>query len=62
MRARIFFTVFIMLPGIIGVIPSCTSSMKVHSKYHNENNIPPGQMKKITGSKSASEFAPGHRK
>ncbi len=62
MKARIFFVVSIMLSCIIGIFPSCTSSMKVHSKYHNENNIPPGQMKKITGNKSASEFAPGHRK
>ncbi|PXV62065.1 hypothetical protein CLV62_12218 [Dysgonomonas alginatilytica] len=28
----------------------------------NKNGIPPGQMKKITGSKSAKEYAPGHNK
>ncbi|MDD4292860.1 MAG: hypothetical protein PHI95_02950 [Bacteroidales bacterium] len=29
---------------------------------HRNANVPPGQMKKITGSKSAKQYAPGQQK
>lgn len=35
-------------------------SVKIKSKPHKE--MPPGQMKKMTGSKSARNYAPGHNK
>lgn len=39
---------------------SCVTYVK--SKPHHHKEIPPGQMKKITGSKSARDYAPGHNK
>ena len=39
-----------------------TSCVSVKVKPHKEKTIPPGQMKKITGSKSAKYHAPGHNK
>lgn len=41
---------------------STTSCVSVRVKPHKEKTIPPGQMKKITGSKSAKYYAPGHNK
>lgn len=41
---------------------SVTSCVSVKVKPHKEKTIPPGQMKKITGSKSAKYYAPGHNK
>ena len=40
---------------------SCVS-VKVKPKYHKEKSIPPGQAKKMMGSKSAKHYAPGHNK
>jgi hypothetical protein len=37
----------------------CKTTVHVHSK---PTSIPPGQMKKMTGSKSAKAFAPGQQK
>lgn len=42
-------------------MPSCVT-VKVKSKPHHEKSIPPGQAKKIVGSKSAKHFAPGQNK
>lgn len=52
----ILFTVFLCLGTT-----SCMS-VRVKSKPHKEKTIPPGQAKKITGSKSAKHYAPGHNK
>lgn len=38
------------------------SSCAVQVKSNANHDIPPGQMKKITGSKSAKPFAPGQNK
>ncbi|WP_185155709.1 hypothetical protein [Dysgonomonas sp. 521] len=50
-------TVFLLLSLIL--IMGCSSCRTVNT---NKNGIPPGQMKKITGSKSAAPYAPGHNK
>lgn len=39
---------------------SCITYAKAKPRPHKE--IPPGQMKKITGEKSAKKYAPGHNK
>ena len=39
------------------VYSSCT-----HNHYHKTKSLPPGQAKKITGSKSAKPYAPGQQK
>ncbi|SEW42813.1 hypothetical protein SAMN05421841_2997 [Chryseobacterium wanjuense] len=31
-------------------------------KPNGNNGLPPGQVKKVTGAKSAKYYAPGHRK
>ena len=36
------------------------SSCRVKTVNSNKNGIPPGQMKKVTGSQSAAPYAPGH--
>jgi PBP1b-binding outer membrane lipoprotein LpoB len=41
------------------VLNSCARVMVVHPK---PKNIPPGQMKKMTGSQSAKPYAPGQQK
>lgn len=41
----------------IGLGTSCTSTVHLRAK-----NPPPGQMKKLTGSKSAKAYAPGQQK
>lgn len=41
---------------------SCATRYKVHVKAQNQKTIPPGQAKKMTGSKSAKPFAPGQNK
>ncbi|WP_313138330.1 hypothetical protein [Myroides sp.] len=38
------------------------ASCSVHIKSHGNNDVPPGQMKKVTGSKSAKPYAPGQQK
>ncbi|MHC5352779.1 hypothetical protein ACYSNX_01070 [Myroides sp. LJL115] len=38
------------------------SSCAVQVKSNANHDIPPGQMKKITGSKSAKPYAPGQNK
>ena len=39
---------------------SCVTYVKAKPHHHKE--LPPGQVKKITGSKSARNYAPGHNK
>lgn len=59
MRAKIFYLLLLMF--LATAMTSCVS-VRVKSKPHKENTIPPGQAKKIVGSKSAKPFAPGQRK
>ncbi|MDU1890646.1 MAG: quinol oxidase subunit 4 [Dysgonomonas sp.] len=47
---------FVLL--ILGLL-FITSCRTIHT---NKNGIPPGQAKKITGSKSAKPYAPGQNK
>ena len=46
---------------LLGIIAMTLGSCK--TVYHSQGNkIPPGQAKKITGSKSAKPYAPGQQK
>ncbi len=50
----------IFVSAIVGaiVLSSCT-----HHHYHvHKHGVPPGQAKKMTGSKSAKAYAPGQQK
>jgi hypothetical protein len=47
-----FFVAFAMI-----VLSGCS-----HSTYYSSKPLPPGQAKKITGSKSAKAYAPGQQK
>jgi len=44
---------------LIMVLGSCSRTIIVHS---NPKGVPPGQMKKATGSQSAKPYAPGQQK
>ena len=50
--------VFILLSFIL--ITSCSKTVLV--KTNGNGKVPPGQMKKATGSKSAAPYAPGQQK
>lgn len=52
-QKNILFLVILLL---IGGLSSCTVSVRP------EKSLPPGQVKKITGEKSAAPYAPGHNK
>lgn len=42
---------------------SCTSTTTISTVKTNESGkVPPGQMKKMTGEKSAKRYAPGQQK
>lgn len=50
-----------MLAGLLGLGQSgCAVRVKHAHKSHK--TVPPGQIKKVTGSPSAAPYAPGHRK
>lgn len=57
-------TILIYLLGALVLFgtSSCATRYRVQTKAHNQKTIPPGQAKKMTGSKSAKPFAPGHNK
>lgn len=57
MKTKLFITFFIM--SLCIGITSCVS-VRVKSKPNKE--IPSGQIKKVTGSKSAKYYTPGHNK
>lgn len=52
---KIIILLSILFGGL--VYSSCT-----HNHYHKTNSLPPGQAKKMTGSKSAKPYAPGQNK
>jgi hypothetical protein len=43
---------------MIGMLTACSSKVTVT----NKQTLPPGQAKKVTGTKSAAPFAPGQQK
>ncbi len=59
MKTKLILVLFIM--SLSMGITSCVS-VKVKSKANKEKVLPPGQVKKVTGSKSARDYAPGHNK
>lgn len=59
MRAKVFYILLLMFWAV--AMTSCIS-VGVKSKPHKHNTVPPGQAKKMAGSKSAKPFAPGQRK
>lgn len=61
MKLKIFL---LLLAGTI-TLSSCRSIFITHPvtvKTNGNGNVPPGQMKKMTGSKSAKAYAPGQTK
>ena len=50
----------ILLLGIIAALSSCSAELRIPRKQYKEQKLPPGQVKKVTGSKSAAPYAPGH--
>lgn len=52
MKSKLLITIISLI--LSGLFSSCVSVKS------NKNGIPPGQAKKITGSKSAAPYAPGH--
>lgn len=60
MKIKILLILFIA--SIIISASSCATRIMVKPKPHKVKTIPPGQIKKITGSKSAKYYAPGHNK
>jgi len=68
MKTKIFTSAAIVFLGAF-VLTSCSSSKSSTKKYPEEktttatpNKLPPGQAKKIYGTKSAKVFAPGQQK
>jgi hypothetical protein len=55
------YLVFV-LAMIVIVGSSCTRKVVVVKKSPATHRLPPGQAKKITGSKSARAYAPGQQK
>ena len=53
--AVIFLFILFVIVSVLGCVTH------VHSN-NNSNKIPPGQAKKISGSKSAKAYAPGQQK
>ena len=49
----------IVLLAIVLLLNACESTALVKS---NGKDLPPGQMKKVTGSQSAKPYAPGQKK
>jgi hypothetical protein len=51
----------ILLAGAVAMAVAFTSCSHHHHHYSSKP-LPPGQAKKLTGSKSAKPYAPGQRK
>lgn len=60
MKAKFFLILFIV--SIAVGASSCATRIQIKPKPYKVKTIPPGQMKKITGEKSAKRYAPGHNK
>ncbi|HTF80336.1 MAG TPA: hypothetical protein VL947_01375 [Cytophagales bacterium] len=46
--------------SLVALMGACTQIVVV--KANPKGKVPPGQMKKATGAKSAKNYAPGHQK
>lgn len=57
-RITLFFSAVLITFSLLGT--SCSKKTVVITG--SQKQVPPGQMKKITGSKSAKPFAPGQQK
>jgi len=58
MKISIFLKYGVITAFLILFISSCS----VHKSSSNSGKIPPGQAKKMSGSKSAKAYAPGQQK
>lgn len=58
MKKRYFILIFVAALFAFGA----SSCIVTRVPAHRNGNVPPGQMKKITGSKSAKQYAPGQQK
>lgn len=61
MRTTMFFKYLLFSALFMFFITSC-SVHTVHNSSSNSGKIPPGQAKKMSGSKSAKAYAPGQKK
>ena len=43
-------------------LSSCSASARIQTHPHQSGKLPPGQVKKATGSQSAAPYVPGHRR
>ena len=59
MKTKLILALFVL--SLCLNITSCVS-VRVKSRPDKGHTIPPGQVKKMTGSKSARDYAPGHNK
>lgn len=48
--------------GLIALGAMLVTSCAPHLKTNGNNGLPPGQVKKVTGAKSAKHYAPGQTK
>lgn len=60
MKAKFFLILFIAF--IAAGASFCATRTMVKPKPYKVKTIPPGQVKKMTGEKSAKRYAPGHNK
>ena len=61
-QMKIKILTFLLVAAICIGTSSCVTTIRVKPSPHKEKKMPPGQVKKITGSKSAKQYAPGHNK
>lgn len=66
MKKNLRFTLLIIAAAVLLTAGSCTVFYPVGVRPAHrvvvKNHVPPGQMKKITGEKSAKSYAPGQQK
>lgn len=55
---KTLFRLFLLIIFSVGILSSCG----VHHHDAKSHKAPPGQVKKMTGSKSAKPYAPGQNK
>lgn len=63
MKAKFFLILFLV--SIVTGLSSCYTTTTVERGRGHDNHekrIPPGHAKKMSGSKSAKHFAPGHNR
>ena len=58
-----YIAIFLLILFLITSLLSCSSHTHVTNVHTtSKGKVPPGHAKKMTGSKSAKKYAPGHRK